>query len=708
MNTQRRTMNLVSDTPILPLLAPLETLSGVGDKRRKLFKKLLGDRAIDALFHLPTNIVRFKPITCLSEAQPGEIIILKTRIINYTPATRRGSPHKITCHDGTIFFDIIYFHAQKGYLQKIFPPNTQKIIVGRVEKKDSRWQICHPDMILPPESTHYLPQRDIIYPLTTGITNRCVSRVIDSALARIPQILEWIPSQTLSEKKWDSWPMCLRQTHDPRDPSELLLSSNKARERLAYDELFAHQLALQIVRHHSKMTHPGKKLSGNGLLVQQILQKLPYSPTNAQSKCIHEIFEDMASPKAMTRLIQGDVGSGKTLVALLSMIRAVESNHQAAILAPTDILARQHAHSMIELCDAIGIKAAILTARETGKKRKQLLEELSSGDIQILIGTHAIIEDTISFHNLGLVVIDEQHRFGVEQRLKLTAKANNPDLLTMTATPIPRTLQLANYGDMEVSIIDEKPPGRLPIQTNVLPLSRLNDVIEGIQRALKNKTKIFWVCPLVEESEALNVAAAEKRAQHLKDLFGDKVGLVHGKLKASHKDDVMNDFIHGQIDILVATTVIEVGVNVPEATIMIIEHAERFGLSQLHQLRGRIGRGTKAGTCLLLYGNQLSLTGKQRLETIRSTEDGFKIAEADLRIRGGGDILGTRQSGLPDFKFTNFSEYPDLCRTLLSQANKDAKDLCFMDPSLTTEQGLAARLLLKLFAKDEAIKYIRS
>lgn len=709
MNTSHLSTPLTDGiTHLRTLFAPLETLPGVGDKRIKLFKRLLGDRAMDALFHLPSGILTFTPITDISQAKQGQNVIIKARIVSHAPSPRRGSPHKITCHDGLGFFEILYFHGQSGYIQNILPSQSYRIIVGKAERKNERWQICHPEMVLPPEAEGRLPQRDVVYPLTTGITSRCVARVIDGALVRITTTPEWIYPETRTENQWMTWSMAIRQIHDPRTPADLSPALNKARERLAYDELFAHQLALQIVRRHAVASQPGKAMAGTGGLIQKLLAKLPYEPTNAQKRCLQEIFEDMTKPHVMTRLIQGDVGSGKTLVAMIAMLKAVESGYQAAILAPTDILARQHGENMIALYAEIGVTADILTARETGKKRQKLLEDLAQGTIQILIGTHAIIEQTVQFQNLGLAVIDEQHRFGVEQRLKLTQKGNNPDILAMTATPIPRTLQLANYGDMEVSIIDEKPAGRQPIQTKVLPLDRLEDVVTRAARALESKAKIFWVCPLVEESEVLDVAAAEQRYFHLRSLFGERVGLVHGKMKAKDKDEVMDGFIQGGIDILVATTVIEVGVNVPAATIMIIEHAERFGLAQLHQLRGRIGRGSNTATCLLLYGNQLSQVGRQRLETMRETEDGFKIAEADLRLRGGGDILGTRQSGLPGFRLADFTEHPDRCKELLSMANRDAKKLCKEDPFLTGEIGTAARLLLKIFGKDDAIKYTRS
>lgn len=693
---------------IRPLFFSLKTLPHVAGTRQKLFERLLGTRVIDALLHLPSNIRLLTPISHMAEAKPGEIVVIQAEVIDHIPPQQKGKPYKVKCYDGRIFFDLVYFNSRAPYLKNILPLKSRQVIIGKAEQFLNQWKIHHPDRVVPAAVAHYLPKREVIYPLTTGLPNPTVTRTIESALSRLIPFPEWISSEILQEKSWVGWSQAIRSSHDPQQHGDLNPLMNKARERLIFDELFAHQLALQLMRRHSLKDQEGRAQVGNNILMTKYLSLLPYEPTLAQKRVLADILEDMAQPTAMSRLIQGDVGCGKTLVAFLSMLRAVESGNQAAILAPTDILARQHAQTMVEDARQLGLTAEILTAREKGKQRKKILEELANGQLQILIGTHAILEEAVQFKNLGIAVIDEQHRFGVEQRLALTSKASNPDVLSMTATPIPRTLQLTNYGDMDVSIIDEKPPGRHPIKTNVLPLNRLGEILEGLKRALASQTKVFWVCPLVEESEILDLAAAEQRFESLQGLFGERVGLVHGKMKAQDKDLVMDRFINGTIDILVATTVIEVGVNVPAATIMVIEHAERFGLAQLHQLRGRIGRGKQPGTCLLLYGHQISSVGRKRLETMRETDDGFKIAEVDLELRGGGDILGTRQSGLPGFKLADFIAYPDHTKRLLSLANQEARKLCIEDPYLTGIKGVPARILLTIFGKDDAFKYMRT
>ncbi|MBX3487587.1 MAG: ATP-dependent DNA helicase RecG [Candidatus Paracaedibacteraceae bacterium] len=691
---------------LTPLFAPLSTLPGVAGRREALFKRLLGERAIDALLHFPSGIHAYRLVKTINEANIGETVIVQAQIMGHKPSFKRGSPHRVSCYDGSTFFDVVFFHGNAPYFNKILPDGSKKIIIGRADKNLSKWSITHPDKVLPAAPEMMIPEKEVIYPLTTGVTNKCVHRVMDAALSRLINFPEWHEIALIDDKKFISFSQAIRQAHHPQNTQDLTLSP--AHERIIFDELFAHQLALHYARQANQIQIPGQAMAGNGELICRLLKELPYEPTESQKSVLHDIFEDMSRPVPMTRLIQGDVGCGKTLVALMAMLKAIESGYQTAILAPTDILARQHAETMIDLATKIGIKADILTGREKGKKREKLLESLATGQIDLLIGTHALITDSVKFYRLGLAVIDEQHRFGVEQRLALSEKGNNPDILAMTATPIPRSLQLANFGDMDVSIIKEKPAGRQPVDTKVLPLNRINDVIDGVRREIQNSAKVFWVCPLVEESEKINVSAAVDRYEQLKEIFGTKVGLVHGKMKAADKDAIMDQFINGDVSILIATTVIEVGVNVPATTIMIIEHAERFGLAQLHQLRGRIGRGDKPATCILLYGHEMSQIGKERLSTMRQTNDGFEIAEADLRLRGGGDILGTRQSGLPGFRLADFVSYPDRMGELLKLANQETKKVIKENPRLEGERGLAIRLLLKIFSKDDAIRYTRS
>ncbi|MBX9805592.1 MAG: ATP-dependent DNA helicase RecG [Alphaproteobacteria bacterium] len=687
------------------LTSPITSLQGIGTKRKALFERLLGTRVMDVLMHLPCDLINRRFVSSVLDAKEGETISVIGEVISHTPPTFPRKVYAVTCFDGKYFFDLVYFHGKGSYLQTSLPINTKRLISGKLERYQDRWKITHPDHVAPVEEQQILNGPEPVYPLTTGITNKCVNRVIKSALVRLPTLPEWL-DETQS-KLWPRWNEAVLEVHNPKEEQDLSATS-PARLRLAYDELLAHQLSLNLTRRRQYAKIEGSALRGDGHLTTQIRQSLPFTLTPGQESAIVDLSKDMAAPQQMLRLIQGDVGSGKTIVAMLAMAQAVEAGFQAAILAPTDILARQHAAKLMPLCDACGIRLALLTGRDQGKKREQLLEDLKDHKIDILVGTHAIIQEDVAFAKLGLAVVDEQHRFGVDQRLALTEKGKNPDVLAMTATPIPRTLMLANYGDMDVSIIRDKPAGRLPIDTKVMPLSRMTEVVEGVERALKTGTKIYWVCPLIEESEALDLAAAKERYDELTQRFPGKVGLVHGRLKADEKDSVMAQFINGPLDILIATTVIEVGVDVPAASIMVIEHAERFGLSQLHQLRGRIGRGNQSATCVLLYGHALTDVGRKRLEIMRQTNDGFLISEEDLKLRGSGELLGTRQSGLPRFRIADFTSNPDLYGELFAMANKDARRICQDDPTLSTTRGQALQLLLSLHGRADAAKYSRS
>lgn len=689
------------------LTAPLTSLPGVEGKRKALFERLLGKRVIDALFHLPSQILYRREVKTISEAKEHEYITLTATVIEHCPPARRGKPYRVLCSDGNTLFEVVFFKARVDYIKNFLPLHAQRVISGKAERFLNQWKITHPDHIGSMNTLSEWVGPEPIYPLTTGITKKCVTRVISHGFQKLSihprKFPEWLDP---SQKDWPAWQESLHKTHFPSNT--LLNPSSPERMRLAYDEFLAHQLSLNLMRVHHQHRQPGQSLIGNGILRKKILDALPFQLTNSQYQALQEIDDDLQSPHQMLRLLQGDVGSGKTLVALLAMIQAIEAGYQTALLAPTDILARQHAATLQKFVQPAGLEITLLTGRETGSKRTEILERLASSQIPILIGTHAIFQESVRFAKLGLVVVDEQHRFGVDQRLALTQKGQNPDLLAMTATPIPRTLQLATYGDMDVSILKDKPAGRQPITTKVMPITRLDEIVDALGRALETNAKIYWVCPLVEESEVLDLAAAEERYIHLKHLFGDRVGLVHGQMKAQEKDAVMDQFINGSVDILIATTVIEVGVDVPAATIMVIEHAERFGLAQLHQLRGRIGRGELPATCLLLYAFPLSENGKKRLEIMRQTNDGFRIAEEDLKLRGGGELLGTRQSGFPKFRFADFDSNPDGYTELLAMANKDAREICRIDPFLQSPRGKALRLLLRLFSKDEAIKYSRS
>jgi ATP-dependent DNA helicase RecG len=660
---------------------------------------------MDALMHLPCDIIQRKFVKSINQAKTGEVVSVIAEVMSHNPPPVRRKPYSVTCFDGQEFFDLVFFHARPAYLQSTLPPQTKRLISGKLERYQNKWKITHPDHITHPDEQAQFSGSEPVYPLTAGITNKCINRVIKSALENLPSLPEWLDED--KAKVWPKWDEAVREAHHPKSEQDLA-PKTLARVRLAYDELLAHQLSLNLNRRHQKSKTEGISLKGDGKLRGSILQSLPFSLTPGQKQAIDDITHDMNTPQQMVRLVQGDVGSGKTLVALMAMAQAVEAGYQAAILTPTDILARQHAQKLAPLCEKVGIKLALLTGRDQGRKRSQILDDLANHKIDILVGTHAIIQEDVRFAKLGLAVVDEQHRFGVEQRMALTQKGNHPDILVMTATPIPRTLMLANYGDMEVSIIRDKPAGRQPIETKALPLDRLQEVVDGVGRALEMGAKIYWVCPLIEESEAIDLAAAVDRFEVLSQTFPGKVGLVHGKLKADDKEAIMHQFIDGPIDILIATTVIEVGVDVPSASIMIIEHAERFGLAQLHQLRGRIGRGEQSAKCLLLYSHALTATGRKRLEIMRQTNDGFLISEEDLKLRGSGELLGTKQSGLPRFRIADFTSNPDLYGELFAMANKEARRICQDDPNLSSPRGEALKLLLSLHGRADAAKYSRS
>ena len=578
------------------------------------------------------------------------------------------------------------------------------MVSGRIRHYGDELQITHPDHIGTAAELNTLKAVEPVYRLTAGLTARPLQRAVRSALDQAPDLPEWLEPQFVSGRQWQGWKDALMAAHAPESPDDLE-PGNPARERLAYDELLANQLALALVREGVRRG-AGRAVSGDGSLRKQVVASLPYSLTSAQERALEEIWKDMASPARMLRLLQGDVGSGKTIVAFLAMLNAVESGAQAALMAPTEILAQQHGDVLTPLCAELGIRLALLTGREKGKFRRETLADLEAGDIDILVGTHAIFQEGVAFSDLAFAVIDEQHRFGVHQRLALTAKAAGAraNLLVMTATPIPRTLTMTAYGDMDVSQLDEKPPGRIPVDTRAMPLERLDEVVQAVRRAVGDGDRVYWVCPLVEESDVIDIAAVEARYAALAENLGNDVALLHGRMKSAEKDAHMSRFAGGEISVLVATTVIEVGVDVPEATIMVVEHAERFGLAQLHQLRGRVGRGDRQGRCLLLYAAPLGDTARARIRIMRETDDGFRIAEEDLRLRGAGEVLGTRQSGLPDFRLADVGAHEEL----MLAARDDAKLVLERDPDLSSDRGQALRVLLYLFERDAAVGYLRS
>ena len=683
---------------LYPLFAPIDTLKGIGLKYGKLIKNLCGDKVVDMLFHLPVNLIDRTYTPPLKNAVDGRIW---TGIVTITehqkPATRKH-PYRIYCTDGTAELVLVFFKVYEDSLAKNYPTGEKRAISGKLEYFNGMWQMSHPDYVVLPENLKTIACQEPVYPLTAGITNKMVLKLREEALSRLPDFPEWLAPNSLQTLEYISFKQALEKIHHPNNLADLLPSST-ARRRLAYDEILSNQLALAFIRQKVKQ-QKGRAFKGNNSLYQKVLDSLPFSLTKAQENALAEISADQNEPYKMLRLLQGDVGSGKTVVALLSMLKVIEEGVQTALMAPTEILAKQHYESITELCKNTDIKIGLLTGKLRPKEKREIYAKLVAGEINILIGTHALFTDAVKFKDLGYVVIDEQHRFGVNQRLSLSAKGEMCDVLVMTATPIPRSLLLTAYGDMDYSKIGELPAGRKPTQTVVMNVNKIPDVISGLKRKLEQETRAYWVCPLVEESEKSDLAAATERYEMLKKEFGDVVGLVHGKMKETEKDAVMEEFKLGKKTLLVATTVIEVGVNVPEATIMVIEHAERFGLAQLHQLRGRIKRGYDAGSCVLLYGYPISAEGRERLEIMKRTEDGFYIAEKDLELRGGGEILGTRQSGFTQFKLADMSCHTDL----LIKARDDVQEILKTDSKLETERGKALKILLYLFEQNEAVK----
>jgi ATP-dependent DNA helicase RecG len=694
----------VSQRPeiLFPLFAPITVLPGVGDRLAKLFEKLCGGRVIDLCWHLPSGLIDRSYRPNLAQAEAGRIATLTLTIGRHQPPRRHGLPYRIPAWDESGEIELVFFHVRGDYLQKTLPEGDTRIVSGKLESYRGQLQMSHPDFIAPVDEAKNLPSQEPVYPLTQGLSLKVVGKAVRNALKKAPELPEWLDPELRRRNDWPLWHEALQQAHRPKTLDDLL-SLSGSRQRLAYDELLANQLALALMRSHQSRVK-GRTIEGDGRLRRMALEKLPFRLTKAQERVLAEILADMAAPRRMLRLLQGDVGSGKTVVALLAMLAAAEAGSQAAIMAPTEILARQHLKTIEPIATALGIGIELLLGSSKGKVRDEALARLASGQSLFAVGTHALFQKGVEFKDLALAVIDEQHRFGVHQRLSLTSKGRGTDVLVMTATPIPRTLVLTSYGDMEVSRLDEKPAGRKEIVTRALSLDRLSEVLQGLERQLAQGAKIYWVCPLVEESEASDLAAVEARHRELKSRFGDVVGLIHGRLKTAEKDQAMASFAAGTHRLLVATTVIEVGMDVPDATVMIVEHADRFGLAQLHQLRGRIGRGEQTSSCLLLYQGPLGETAHARLRIMRESDDGFRIAEEDLRLRGAGELLGTRQSGFPVFHLADLAIHGEL----LAMARDDSALILHKDPKLETPRGLALRHLLYLFERDAAIRYLRS
>ncbi|PYE86202.1 ATP-dependent DNA helicase RecG [Pseudoroseicyclus aestuarii] len=686
---------------LFPLFGSVTALPGIGPKLSRQLEAAGLGRPRDLLLTLPGSGVDRTRRRSIREVVPPCTVTVEVRVGPHQPPRAKGKPWRILVEDAETSFTLVYFRAGADQLQKILPTGQRRLVSGRVELFDGIGQMVHPDHVQPPERAEAIPLFEPVYPQIGGVPPRMIARGARGAIDLAPDMAEWIDLPLREREGWPGWKEAVTAAHAPEGAADLSPSA-PARLRLAYDELLAHQITLALARATRRRAR-GRASPGDGRLVRRMLEALPYAPTGAQDRAIAEIGADMASDQRMNRLLQGDVGAGKTLVAMAALLTAVEAGGQGVLMAPTEILVRQHLEGLRPLAEATGVRIAGLTGRDSGADRAATLAALASGEIGILIGTHAVFQKDVVFQDLRLAIIDEQHRFGVAQRMELGAKGAAADVLVMTATPIPRSLSLTQYGDMDVSLLDEKPPGRQPIHTALASTERLDEVLANLRRALQEGGQAYWVCPLVEDSETSDLISAEARFRTLRQALGEQaVGLVHGQMTPAEKDAAMARFVAGETQVLVATTVIEVGVNVPAASIMVIERAETFGLAQLHQLRGRVGRGSKKSTCLLLYQAPLGETGRRRLEVLRETEDGFRISEEDLAMRGAGDMIGTAQSGLPRFRIADLERQPGL----MALAQSDARALLERDPTLSSDRGRAVRMLLWLMEQDQAIRLI--
>ncbi|MEE9273632.1 MAG: ATP-dependent DNA helicase RecG [Robiginitomaculum sp.] len=687
---------------LFPLFSDIIKVDGVGPRTAEMLEKSVGRRVRDLVLTPPTGLIERTRLPSITSASNDTIATLKIVVGTHRPSRTRKQPYKIPCTDESGDLTVAFFHARADYLRKILPEGAERIISGKIERYHGHTQMPHPDYVVPISDERRIPEFETTYPLTAGLSQKMMRKAIEGAFLQTPILPEWQSASMIKSNDWPSWHDALKAMHYPQSKIDAG-ADTQSRKRLAYDELLAKQLALALARENTRK-QSGRSFIAKGEYVKEVLQAAPFTPTNAQTRTYSEIATDLSSTNRMARLLQGDVGAGKTFVAALASAHVCETGAQVAIMAPTEILARQHQKSLSTFLGPANLTVEALTGRDKGPQRKAILRGLAEGHIDVICGTHALFQESVDFHDLGLAIIDEQHRFGVRDRLALSRKGSRPDLLVMTATPIPRTLALTSYGDLDISILDEKPKGRKPIETRIVPIEKMQTVINGLQRVLDKGEQVYWVCPLVEDSELVDLSSAEKRFRHLNSIFGDRVGLLHGKMKAQEKEAISENFKRGGIDILVATTVIEVGVDAPGATIMVIEHAERFGLAQLHQLRGRVGRSHKQSACILLYKGPLGVNSKARLSVLRETEDGFLIAEEDWKLRGSGDLLGARQSGLPNYKLADLDKH----KNLLEMAVKDARLFVDTDAKLETPRGAAVRILLYLFEQDVGIAMMKT
>lgn len=687
---------------LLPLFRDLSFLKGVGPSLRKYLEKLVGHTVWDLIKHLPSGIIHRNFVMDLRRAKSKDQIVAIVQVQGYEQKSPK-LPLTVVCTVGDQILNITFFKTYPSSIATRLPIGSARLVVGQIELFRGQWQMGHPYFIGNPDEKDQWVGVSPIYPGTQTLSQKMISKFIAQGINMTPNLPEWLSQDLVARHKWLPWKQCLTKCHAPESEGDLL-PTNPARQRLAFDELLAYQLALKMIRHENKSPVLIDPLQTHQAILDRAVQTMGFELTPDQVRAFDEILKDMTSGHLMTRLVQGDVGSGKTAVAFLALVLAAANGRQGAIMVPTEILAKQHFKTLKPWAEALGISLDILTGKDSAPRKREVQENLENGSLSLVIGTHALIQNDVSFKSLSLVVVDEQHRFGVDQRRTLAQKGQGVHQLFMSATPIPRSLMMTIYGDLDVSYLKSKPAGRKEIQTTLISLKRMPEVIQGIDRALKSGEKIYWICPLVEESELSDLAAAQERHAFLQGYWGDQVGLIHGRMKPAEKEGVMQDFVEGKLRVLVSTTVIEVGVNVVDATIMLIEHAERFGLAQLHQLRGRIGRGDKEGHCLLLYDYALSPNSKARLAVMRETTDGFKIAEEDWHLRGGGDILGSRQSGLPDFKFADLLEHKDLLR----EATFMAQDIVAQDPNLEKPQHQNLKILMTLYGHKDSKNYAQT
>ena len=688
--------------PLFRMFAGLTALPGVGDRLASVISKRVGDHVIDLLRHLPHGVIDRSRRPPIPQIEHGSIVTLELQVTGHDKPPRNSRrPWRVTTMNETGVVELVFFHVRGDYVEKMLPMGATRIISGRAEWRQNNIQIAHPDHIIAPEKEAEMPRFEAVYPLTAGLTPKTLAKAMKAALERVPDLDEWISRDRIDRFGWPVWAAAMQNVHAPRKEADLLPGS-PARARLAYDELLANQLALALVRMGSG-AEQGRAFQPEGDLVGRLRESLPFALTNAQERVLAEINADQVAAHRMLRLVQGDVGSGKTVVALLAMLHVVATGAQAALLVPTEILARQHHATLTDMLKPLGIAPGLLHSKMKAAEKRDVLAGLADGSMPIVVGTHALLSDNVTFADLGLAVVDEQHRFGVRQRLILGDKGIGVDVLVMTATPIPRTLAMTAYGDLVASRIDEKPPGRKPVTTTAMPIERSDEIVERLRQAIDDGKQVYWICPLVDESDNLDIAAAEERHTMLRAALPEaNVALVHGRMDGETRDTAMENFRSGESRLLVATTVVEVGVDVPNASIMIIEHAERFGLAQMHQLRGRVGRGHDNASCLLLYKGPVSDTARSRLSIMRESNDGFRIAEEDLRLRGPGEVLGRRQSGDPDFILADLAYHGDL----LALAHDEVSDILSRNPRLEGTEGERLKLLLALFERDMAVTYL--